>query len=468
MHRSAHKFMLMLSLTASLPGCALFESKQLPPLQSPQAQVALAQFAGTALSGPAAISIDAATSAKAWTVLARIFAVETLPDHPSLTPIGPQARLVIGQDPAMLFAPSSRLAYSTRVGPLNDGDQIEPLLGAPQRWKEMRQLDGGVAPGSTISFEIALPDDAPITASLARRKLALMIDRLPGDDGYELGLISDDLLVPEMNHGQEKVIVKRSLSDGKDRLMLSAPMHFPNSRAAGLVIDLKVNAKTVDPKTIVAMKRQIDAASSAAAARMKHVAPSPSDAGIAAALDAIASGTPQRGTLAYLADETGASLTGAVVLVADDNALNLIVGEIRSRLASLPSHDRATIAWMLDRATIKAIASIKQEDSPTTLPPILGALSAYAGEAGRQLDVLQSLANQAAGSDDLYARITAEQYIDLEDSSPATRVSAYDWLAQRELAPPDYDPLGPPRERRVALEKFSAASTQPTTAAGGK
>jgi hypothetical protein len=468
MFRNTRKFFLMLVIAASVPGCALFESRQPPPLQSPEADVALAQFAGTALSGSAAISIDAVTAAKAWGVSARIFAVETLPNSPSLTPIGPQARLVIGHDPATLFSPSTRLASSTRAGPLNDVDQIEPLLGAPQRWKEMKQLDGGVAPGSTISFEIALPEDAPITANLARRKLTLAIDRLSGGDTYELVLISEDLLVPEMNHGLEKVVVKRSLSNAKDRLILSAPMHFPDSRAAGLVIDLKVDAKPADAKSIVAMKRQIDASSSAAAARMKQVTPSSSDAGIAAALDAIASGTPQRGTLAYLADETGATLTGTVVLVADDNALNLIVGEIRPRLANLPSHDRATVAWMLDRATIKAVTSIKQEDAPTTLPPILGALSAYAGEAGRQLDVLQSLANQAASSDDLYARITAEQFIDLEDSSPATRVSAYDWLAQRNLAPPDYDPLGPPHARRAALEKFSAASTQPTAAASGK
>jgi hypothetical protein len=462
MYRRICKSLLIVMGVALLQGCALFAPKQPPPLQKPEAHVALAQFAGTALSGPGEMSISAADAAKAWSVSARLFAVEVLPEDPRLAAIGPQARLVIGHDPATLFSPSSRLAYSTRAGPLGETDQIEPLLGTPGRWIEMRQFIGGVAPGSTISFEIALPQNAPFTASLARRKLTLAVDRRSGDTAYELVLVSEDLLLPQLNPGEEKVVANRSLSDGKDQLVLCAPIRFPNSPAGGVVIDLTVDAKGAKAQMIAAMKREIDAASSAATARMKQASPSSTDAGIAAALDAIASGQPQRGTLTYLANATGATLTAAVVLVADEKALDLIVGEIRSRLPNLPVRDRATVAWMLDRATIKAVASIKQEDSPTTLPPIIGALSAYGGEAGRQLDVLQSLADQAASSDDLYARITAEQYIDLEDSSPSIRVGAYDWLAQRGLAPPDYDPLGMPRDRRAALEKFSAASTQPT------
>jgi hypothetical protein len=62
-------------------------------------------------------------------------------------------------------------------------------------------------------------------------------------------------------------------------------------------------------------------------------------------------------------------------------------------------------------------------------------------------------------------RIMAENIIFLEDNSPASRVRAYDWLKARGKAPAGFDPLGPARERRIALDK---AANPPTTAPGGK
>jgi hypothetical protein len=50
----------------------------------------------------------------------------------------------------------------------------------------------------------------------------------------------------------------------------------------------------------------------------------------------------------------------------------------------------------------------------------------------------------------------------LEDSSPASRVRAFDWLTARGRAPAGYDPLGTPRQRRAALEHGLS-----TAAAGG-
>ena len=52
-----------------------------------------------------------------------------------------------------------------------------------------------------------------------------------------------------------------------------------------------------------------------------------------------------------------------------------------------------------------------------------------------------------------------------ELASPALRVRAYDWLADRGQAPPDYDPLASPRARRAALEKYQEATTRPSSGA---
>ena len=68
----------------------------------------------------------------------------------------------------------------------------------------------------------------------------------------------------------------------------------------------------------------------------------------------------------------------------------------------------------------------------------------------------------AGSAADLRTRLLAENFIQLEDSSPAARVRACDWLAARGIAPAGYDPLGPPKARREALERaLTAAATKP-------
>jgi hypothetical protein len=71
-------------------------------------------------------------------------------------------------------------------------------------------------------------------------------------------------------------------------------------------------------------------------------------------------------------------------------------------------------------------------------------------------------ANSRASLD---ARLVSENLIYLEDSSPSARVRANDWLAARGRAPAGFDPLGPPRQRREALERAldAAAAGQPQT-----
>ena len=55
----------------------------------------------------------------------------------------------------------------------------------------------------------------------------------------------------------------------------------------------------------------------------------------------------------------------------------------------------------------------------------------------------------------------------LEDSSPSARVRAYDWLAARGRAPQGYEPLGPARERRRALDAALESGGGTVTPAGG-
>jgi hypothetical protein len=94
------------------------------------------------------------------------------------------------------------------------------------------------------------------------------------------------------------------------------------------------------------------------------------------------------------------------------------------------------------------------------LPPELRAiLTVYAGEPSRHSGSLDDIANQSTSRQDLENRLTAENLVFLTDSSPASRVRAFDWLSARGLAPAGYDPLGSAKQRREALDKaLSTAS----------
>jgi hypothetical protein len=52
----------------------------------------------------------------------------------------------------------------------------------------------------------------------------------------------------------------------------------------------------------------------------------------------------------------------------------------------------------------------------------------------------------------LEQKLVSENFIYLQDSSPAYRVRAFQWLAVKNLAPRGFDPLDDPKKRREALD----------------
>jgi hypothetical protein len=88
------------------------------------------------------------------------------------------------------------------------------------------------------------------------------------------------------------------------------------------------------------------------------------------------------------------------------------------------------------------------------LPPELASvLTSFGGEAGRHASSLDEITKNLTGPGELQTRLIAENMIYLEDSSPAARVLAFDWIKSRRTAPAGYYPLAPARQRKDALEK---------------
>ena len=438
-------------------------------MTAPPAAIHVTHFAGTALSGP---QPDRREMTGAWSVAARVSAIEsTVPG--GFERVGSMARLVVGPDTGQVVSPSARLIYSTLIRSLGPNDDLESALGTPRTVRLLQSTTAVLARGTTASIDVALPDDASLTPSYARRGVRVQLYRRAADEAYDIAIVSDDLVnvtpgSASAERTRELIVVERELTDHADRLALAIPMAWPTSTAKTVVIELSVHATTADAETIAEAQQQVDQSAAAVSALRATALPTQEELALGRSLESVgAAGAAPRGVLAFLAERSGADLAHAVSLVADDRLLEVIAGSVRARLAQMPARDRRSIAWLLDRATIDAIVSVKEEDAPKILPPIRGALSIYAGEVGRQFDVLKSLAGEATSSEDLYKRIIAEHVILLEESSPGLRVRAYEWLHTIGQAPPGYDPLASPQLRRAALEhaRDRSATTQPTTTA---
>jgi len=187
----------------------------------------------------------------------------------------------------------------------------------------------------------------------------------------------------------------------------------------------------------------------------------------------------RRSALVFLSDRTDAPVCEDVALAADDQVLAQLAKDVQAKFTtdSTP-RDASAIGWTLDLTTLKLLDRLQNaaesgtvSASTPALPDEMAAvLASCAGEVGRHGSSLDEVLRGLVNREDLDNRLLAENLIFLEDSSPASRVRAYDWLNERGKAPAGYDPLGSPEERRKALEAAEnppAPTTAPTADATG-
>jgi hypothetical protein len=441
-------------------GCQWFGPRARPALSVPASAWSTSHFYGTALSGPRGAAIDTPT---AWPVRLESAALTTLPTA-GFVPLGPMARLVVGSDTPSVLTPSSRVVYSAGFKPSLAADEFDTLIADPTRSVVFAPARGAVAVGTTLRFELANQDQKAGDS----RTLVLMLSRRENSDTIEIAIESQDRLNGSSTDVvRELVLIDRQLeSQSPVRLAFVLPFAFADSKARGVLAVIEIDpSETPGAATLEEMTTQL--ASSVADVQSRSVlkAGDEPDLLLARAIDSIGTSSQTwRGSLQLVADLTRADLTRTVLGVADDAVVELIGAQVQSKLPNLASRDARSVAWLLDRSTVSALVSVKEDDAARLLTPIQGALSIYAGEAGRQFDVLHSLTGEAASSEDLFNRIIAEHFILLEESSPARRVRAYDWLAARGKAPEGYDPLGEAKDRRAALDRARAEpTTVPTT-----
>ena len=80
-------------------------------------------------------------------------------------------------------------------------------------------------------------------------------------------------------------------------------------------------------------------------------------------------------------------------------------------------------------------------------------MALHLGEAAWHASSLDEISRNLASRQDYRLRVIKENLIYLEDTSPADRLTAYDWLQTHHLAPPNYNPLAGNQARNAALNQ---------------
>jgi hypothetical protein len=168
---------------------------------------------------------------------------------------------------------------------------------------------------------------------------------------------------------------------------------------------------------------------------------------VQSAMEAVASATSPRAPLVNLTALTGSTIAHDSVLVAN----NELLGRFATHLRIVEPKDPEAMQFYLDRIVLQWLCEMSQKSA---LPPeLMSVLALHTGELVRRPDAVIELLKSVQTSAALNDRIVAENYIALEDSSPAARVRAFDWLTSRGKAPAGFDPLADAKTRRAAIEK---------------
>jgi len=310
-------------------------------------------------------------------------------------------------------------------------------------------LMGALPPGVTARFDLL---------DYGRRMLSLDVSRPALAQGnnaeIDIGLLVDSAGTPP-----DWDLAAMELTGQKQCFVLLIPTQLSQTNVSGVAALVQTSPGT-SAVALAAAMRDVDASVQRVAAQPKVVPVDPPDwPGLSSAIQSLVSVDRQRAALNFLAQQTDARLTENVTLTADPSVLAQLAAAVVEAMKNSPqARDRASVGWVLEWTTLQLLMRIENGGK---LPPELAAvLAVYAGEVGRNPATLEQVARGVRDSQDLKNRLAEENFNFLDDSSPAARMRAYDWLASRGLAPAGYDPLGSPVDRRKALDAAEESADQ--------
>ena len=259
---------------------------------------------------------------------------------------------------------------------------------------------------------------------------------------------------------QELLVFDRPAFAAQDEFVIIVPFKFANSESTAVAAFVKISyGSATDAEHLQAYTScltNLKASATKATERpYSELLDNPENSSLLSALQAMAHPATARQAMVFLADQADVAVFEDLALVGDDWTLTELSKKLFTKLGSpMVIRGKDHLAWLLEATGFSLLT--EQLSTGKMLPEHAAILTLHAGEAGRHAGSLDDALKTSVNRRDFKLKLIAENYIYLEDSSPASRVRAFEWLQARDLAPKDFDPLGPPKERRAALERAFA------------
>jgi len=309
-------------------------------------------------------------------------------------------------------------------------------------------------------------DPAPVldmvTGKVTSRSLRVLISR-PVDPVAkpQIALSVKDLLHLKNNRLElrtEQAIFDLPAGDQTSTALI-VPFHFDDAQSKAVAILIQISPGTAEPAHLAATADCLKQLATRQSATQPDLATGQANSWstVTAAVQSLTPVAGRRSSLAFLSDQTGAAICEELAMEADDSLLAQLVRNIQAKVAvhALPPDD-ASVGWLLDDTALELLTKLSTDaaNSKAQMPgELYSLLTTHTGEVGRHPSTLDEVLRGLSTRQELDNRLLAQNLIFLEDSSPASRVRAYDWLNARHHAPAGYDPLAPGKARREALEK---------------
>jgi hypothetical protein len=254
---------------------------------------------------------------------------------------------------------------------------------------------------------------------------------------------------------RETALISQPVDAAGQSIVLLMPFTAPGTQIQSIAFVIELSLPSADrtfEDASAAMSSDIQTAATEAATRLVTPPPGALDRTfVTSVIDAITYGNNRRAAVVYLAGQTDARFAGQTAMAADDDFLSQLSLSIVDGIGRQDLWTPQQAGWLLDRSSFELLArtAIKRRLSPE----LSGVLITLAGEAGRSPAAMEQILANLSTRQDFENRLIAENFIALEDTSPAARVRAFDWLKAHDRQPAGYDPLGEASQRSAAIEK---------------
>jgi hypothetical protein len=456
--------LLVWALVLSFLSSACSSNRPPPPFEIHSAGTLAAHHLGTALSGPVTGKEESISYRDALDIQVRWFALERF-DCRDLPLLASKATLITANLADQAVLPATSLTSNVRIGWFENTTAEQAIASAnPSRIFEIGQSRAALPNGTTVSFRafdagsladqtLMRPEPRFVEVSLSgifagNPQIALGIE---DSAGRQLSH-SDSSNWPAGVYQYEMALLDDPGKDLPQALLLIVPFRFagPPNQAVAVFVTISRAGNDAGFKDAVARcKSDLETNQSAAVNPLWTL-------GLSRALKELDDPSRRRAALVYLAEQGNARLCEEVAMLADDALLNQIAVAVKHDApAAINGGDLGQYAWILDRS---AIAAMQPLLAKATLPPELFAvLTEHFGEPGRHSAAVDEIMRGTSSGGELRRKLISENYIYLEDSSPAARVRAFEWLGAQKMAPPGFDPLGSSKQRRQALDQALSA-----------